>query len=81
MSASQDDGKRKSVLRIIESCGPAGASKTTLNNRVTVPARERNEIIEDLLQCQLVTIRHEDTSGRQSTLYVAAKFIQPAISA
>jgi hypothetical protein len=81
VAASPYDSKRKSVLRIIESCGASGATKTTINNRVPIPARERNEVLQDLIECRLVVALTEPTKSKPTTRFVASRFVDQAISA
>lgn len=66
------DAKRKRVLRVIRSAGPAGITRTMLCRRTrALQSRERIEIIDALVACGDVDVVSEETSGAPRVRYVA----------
>ena len=66
------DAKRKRVLRVIQSAGPAGITRTMLCRRTrALQSRERIEIIDALVACGDVDVVSEETTGAPRVRYVA----------
>jgi hypothetical protein len=73
-AGSAYDAKFKRIWRIIDSAGQAGITGTGIANRCGLPAKERAEILSDLVGRGLAIVRENCfTGGRPAMRYFAAR--------
>ncbi len=76
VSENSVEAASKKVVRVIEDTGAQGISQGDLARALqSIKARERKEIIDDLLQSHLIYSKIEESATKPRTIYISSRFI------